>query len=95
VACPEIEDEDYALPCSAIPVGFRVLGEETKVLVVELYCPNATRLHDLFMDKYGATHDYDGYIPHITVAKNFTGPVPNEIPELEIKFSDKAVEELK
>lgn len=95
--CTDIAKEDFSLPCGAIPTGFRILGEETKVLVLEIYCPNATRLHELFMEKYGATHDYDEYIPHITIASDFTGEVPVELPDLDvnIEFTEKVVEELK
>jgi hypothetical protein len=92
--CPEVAKEDFDLPCGAIPIGFRILGVETKVLVLELYCPNATRLHELFMEKYGATHDYNEYIPHITVATNFEGEVPTDVPELEIEFTGRTIEEL-
>lgn len=92
--CSDIADEDFGLPCDAVPVGFRILGVDTKVLVLELYCPNATRLHELFMEKYGATHDYEEYIPHITVAKDFDGQVPADVPEMTIKFNRKVVEAL-
>jgi hypothetical protein len=93
-ACPEIAKEDFSLPCSAIPVGFKILGTEKKVLVLEIYCPNATRLHDLFMEKYGATHDYPDFIPHITVASDFEGEVPIDIPEIQIDFTGFTIEEL-
>ena len=93
-ACPDVATEDFGLECQAIPTGFRVLGSEKPVLVLELYCPNAVRLHELFMEKYGATHDYPEYIPHVTVAKDFEGEIPKDIPEIEIVFDRKTVEEL-
>jgi hypothetical protein len=92
--CPDISGEDFGNPCRAIPVGFKVLGKEKKVLVLEVYCPNAVRLHNLFMEKYGATHDYPEYIPHITVAGEFDGEIPADIPEFEIEFSGQKIEEL-
>lgn len=92
--CPDIAKEDFALPCEAVPIGFKVLGEDKKVLVLEIYCPNASRLHDLFMEKYGATHGFPEYIAHITVAKDFEGEPPVDVPEFNIEFSGLMVEEL-
>lgn len=93
-SCPDIANEDFGLPCKALPIGFRILGTEEKVLVLEIYCPDATRLHELFMDKHGATHDYPKYIPHITIAGEFNGNLPADIPEFEIEFVGYKVEEL-
>jgi 2'-5' RNA ligase len=93
-ACPDVAHENFNLPCKALPIGFRILGTDKKVLVLELYCPNATRLHELFMGKHNATHDYPEYIPHITIASDFDDKVPIEVPEIEIEFSGMTVEEL-
>lgn len=92
--CPDIAKEDFGLPCEALPKGFKILGTDKPVLVLEIYCPNAVRLHDLFMEKYGATHDYPEYIAHITVAKDFQGEVPSDVPDFNIEFSGMMVEEL-
>ena len=92
--CPTISSEDYGLPCQAIPVEFRVLGTDSPVLVLEVYCPDAVNLHSRFRLKHGATHDYPEYIPHITVAKNFQGEVPKEIPEFDIEFTGFNIMEL-
>ncbi len=94
-SCPDVAKEDFALPCEAIPIGFKILGEDKKVLVLEVYCPNASRLHNLFKEKYGAIHDFPEYIAHITVAKNFEhDEPPKDIPEFNIEFSGMMVEEL-
>ena len=92
--CPNIGKEDFALPCEAIPTGFKILGTDSAVLVLEVYCPNALRLHDLFMEKHGATHDYPEYIAHITVAKDFDGEVPKDVPDFNIEFTGMMIEEL-
>lgn len=92
--CDNISKADFNLPCKALPIGFKILGDETKVLVLELYCPNAKDLHNTFLEKYGATHDYDEYIPHITIAKDFSGDLPIDIPDIEIIFIDKIIEKL-
>ncbi len=93
-SCPDVIKEDFGLPCKALPIGFKILGTDKKVLVLEIYCPNAVRLHELFMEKHGATHDYPEYIPHITVAGEFDGELPTDIPEFEIEFSGQKMEEL-
>lgn len=92
--CPDAANEDFNLPCKAIPTGFKILGTDTKVLVLEIYCPNAVRLHELFKEKYNATHDYPEYVSHITVSGEFDGDIPTEVPEFDIEFDDYAVEEL-
>lgn len=93
-ACPKVANEDFKLPCAAIMKNFKVLGEEKKVLVMELFCPHARWLHDQFMKKHGATHDYDEYIPHITVAKDFTGNIPEGIFDKDIDFNGQTISEL-
>lgn len=92
--CHDVSKEDFNLPCKAIPTGFKILGTDTKVLVLEIFCPNAVRLHNLFKEKYNATHDYPEYVSHITVSGEFEGEVPIELPEFEIEFDDFVVEEL-
>jgi hypothetical protein len=94
VSCPDVAHEDFNLPCKAMIIGFKVLGAEKKVLVAELYCPNAARLHELFMEKHGATHDYPEYIPHVTIAEDFDGEIPVDIPDFDIVFTGMTVEEL-
>ncbi|HEY6436618.1 MAG TPA: hypothetical protein VIY47_08510 [Ignavibacteriaceae bacterium] len=92
--CLDVAKEDFGLPCKGLAIGFKILGVEKKVLVLELYCPDAIRLHELFMEKHGATHDYDEYIPHITIAEEFEGELPTDIPEFEIEFNGQKIEEL-
>lgn len=92
--CPDVTNEDFALPCKAMAKGYKVLGVNDKVLVLELYCPNAKRLHELFREKYNASHDYDEYIPHITISSKFNGETPIELPEFEIEFVDSEVSAL-
>lgn len=92
--CPDVAGEDFNLPCKAIPTGFKVLGTDTKVLVLEIYCPNAVRLHELFKEKYNATHDYPEYVSHITISGEFDGDIPVDVPMFDIVFDRAVVEEL-
>lgn len=93
--CSEISEVDFNLPCKALPIGYKIFGKEKKVLVLELYCPNAVKLHNLFMSKYDAIHDYDEYIPHITIAEEYKGELPIDIPEIEITFNGFSIEEIR
>lgn len=94
-ACPEVANEDFGLPCAAMMKGFKILGEDKKVLVMELFCPRAKQLHNMFIEKHGATHDYPDYIPHITVAKDFAGSsVPVDIFDGDIEFNGQTISEL-
>ena len=92
--CPEISRENFNLPCKALPIGYKILGTDKKVLVLELYCPNAVNLHNLFMEKHGATHDYEEYIPHVTIANNFEGDLPVNLPDMELIFNGRTIEVL-
>jgi hypothetical protein len=93
-SCPEILNESFGLPIEATMKGFKVLGEDSKVLVLELFCPEVKQLHDTFRKKYGAAHSFDSFIPHITIAKDFEGELPNGIYEDIIEFTGIKVEEL-
>lgn len=55
------------LNVSAGVVGYRVFGDETRILVLELDCPTLTDRFEEAMDS-GATYDFPEYIPHITLS---------------------------
>lgn len=94
VPCPGVKNVNFELPFGAIMKNFKILGNDSKVLVMEIYCPAARALHDEMCNVHGAHHDYDSYIPHITIAKDFAGDLPTEIYEGEIEFTGMVVEEL-
>jgi hypothetical protein len=48
--------------------GFKKIGEKGKALVMELNSPELVKRHKEIRRKYGATHDWDEYIPHITLS---------------------------
>jgi len=91
--CPSVAEEDFNLPCKGTPKGYKLLGTDNIVLVLELECENAVHLHDKFMKDHGATHDYDSYIPHVTLSKSYSGTIlPTELPPFDIVFTGKTVE---
>jgi hypothetical protein len=91
--CPDVAQEDFNLPCKGTPKGYKLLGTDNMVLVLELECSNAVHLHELFMQQYGATHDYDSYIPHVTLTRSYNGTIlPTELPPFDIVFTGNTVE---
>ncbi len=93
--CPDVAKAEFGLPFEAIMKGFQVFGEESKVLVIELLCPDAKTLHDNFIEKFGATHKFPEYVPHITIAKDFTGELPEDMFDGTITFNGQTISELK
>lgn len=93
--CPDVIEENFNIPCVGTPKNYKILGTDTQVLVLELDCDNAEYLHNLFMEKYGATHDYPEYIPHITLTRSYSGTtLPSELPPFDILFTERKVEEI-
>lgn len=41
---------------------------EDKCLVIKLNCPRLYQRHHMIRAKHGATHDFETYIPHITLS---------------------------
>lgn len=63
-------------------------------LVLALDFPSAVDYHNHFMDM-GATYDYLEYIPHITIATNYTDAIiPTNLPPFTLKFDKLVVEPL-
>lgn len=48
--------------------GFKKLGENENCLVMELNSPAIVKRHKDIRRIHGATHDFDDYIPHITLS---------------------------
>ena len=54
--------------------GYKKLGKDKNCLVMELDAPAMVKRHKQIRKEHGATHDWDSYIPHITLsteAKDF------------------------
>lgn len=63
-------------------------------LVLALDFPSAVEYHNHFMSM-GATYDYPEYIPHITIATNYTDAViPTTLPHFALRFDRLVVEPL-
>jgi len=62
----------YKTPLKATVTGFKTFKtqEGHNALVLQLDCPEMVKRHKQLVKEYGATHDYDEYIPHITLSYN-------------------------
>lgn len=54
------------------PIKFSVLNN---ALVIEVKSPWMSNRHNEIRRKYDAPHDFDRYIPHITIAYDFDGDI--------------------
>ena len=80
------------LPINAETAGLKIFKQQNgkNCLVTVLKSKDLTAHHETIMDKYGATYDFDTYIPHITLsydigdldAKNY------KLPKMKIGFDN-------
>jgi 2'-5' RNA ligase len=83
-------------PFTAIAKEWRIFPSQDTghCLVLVLDCIEATEMHNEFMSM-GATYDYPEYIPHITIATNYTDAImPQVVPYFSLKFDKLIVEPL-
>ena len=87
---PELETKEVHLPQSATVSGWEKLGN---TLVLLLESKSIEKLHT-DAKKMGATHDFPEFIPHVSIASDYTGELPEEIPDFKLFFNEYKVEEL-
>lgn len=69
------------------PIGFDQFGKDPdkKYLVIKVKCLQATKRWQHYIDQ-GASYDFDDYLPHVTIAQNFSGDITkldlDSLPEL-------------
>lgn len=90
-AVPEISKLNPKLPIKVKAIGWDIFGDD--LLVLKLDSTKLGAVYDANIDM-GATSDYDEYIPHISVAANYTGELPKEVPAFLIVLEEYIVEEL-
>jgi len=89
---PELEKMDPKLPIYVKPIGWDIFGKD-KLLVLKLDPIEIEKIHDEAIS-LGATDDFPDFIPHISVAINFTSDIPSEIPKLKFKLNSYVTEDL-
>lgn len=67
---PEAKHYDMELPINAKTSGLKIFKQQNgkNCVVVTIKSEDLSTHHDTIMDKYGATYDFDSYIPHITLS---------------------------
>ena len=78
-------------PISAKAIGYDIFDDN--LLVIRLHCPQATSIFNELVSN-GATYDFPSYVPHITVAANWKGQVPELVPKNIIWFDSYDYEDL-
>ena len=48
--------------------------------------PELEKAHKEIRDKYGATHDYPDYHPHVTISYDYPDELPTEVPDMELEY---------
>jgi hypothetical protein len=81
---PDVADIPVKLPFSATVKEWKVFGDH-KMLVAALHAPEAQKLFSKTIEM-GAKTDYPEYVPHITVALEYEGDVPESTPDFKIVF---------
>ena len=77
--------------------GYAIFGEQEgmRILVAKLHAPAVVKRHNFLMAKYGATHDYPDFNPHISLCYDFNGDI-DKIPPFthHIILGDEYTEDL-
>jgi len=72
VVCEGISSLTPQAPITATPIGFTLFDTDgDTALVLVLDSPGLHELHNICRDKFGATHDYPTYTPHLTLTYNY------------------------
>jgi hypothetical protein len=80
----------YKIHKPAKIIKWEQLGESLALMIDS---PVAHKIHN-FCIKHGGTHDYDEYIPHITISYNWNKPLPTNLPTFPVVLDEIRVNEL-
>lgn len=82
---PKLQNlNNYILNKSAKIVEWKKLKN---ALVLMLDFPEAHVIHK-FCKKHGGTHDYNEYVPHITIDYDYNKDIPLELPDFSVNFKN-------
>lgn len=81
---------EYELQKPAKITEWKKLGD---ALVLMIDSPACHTIHN-FCKRHGGTHDYDAYIPHITIDYNWTKSLPKILPNFPVILESIRVNEL-
>ena len=92
--CPHIAEVKVAMPILAKPTYLEEV--QPGVVILNLNCPKACELFNLFHKDYNATHDFECYKPHITLSYD-SGKIDIrsiDVPNMTIRFVQCHIEPL-
>lgn len=94
---PEVEDYKIKLPINASIKEWKIFSTQsnTQCLVAIMDSEQLTNDHNTIKQRYGATHDYPDYHPHVTVSYDFgSNTVPSEVPSMELNYDKVEIKPL-
>lgn len=89
---PDVKNISLELPISATIKEWKILGKDN-MLVIVLESREIVSLHEE-TKALGAKWEYAEFIPHISVAFNYKGELPQKLPNIKIKFTEFKVSAL-
>lgn len=84
-AVPEVANIPTKFPIVAKPKEWKIFGTDN-LLVLAIDSEPIVKLFDETI-ALGAKTDYPSFIPHISVAKNYTDQIPSDLPQIDIIFN--------
>ena len=94
---PEVENYKFDLPIKCEISSFEIFTTQsnTQCLVAKLSSECLTSIHNDIRKKYGATHDFPSYKPHVTLSYDYgSDEVPKDLPKIPLTFDKVAVKPL-
>lgn len=94
---PSVANHKFNLPLTGSIKEWKIFpsGESNKCLVAIIESDELHKLHEAIRSKYGATHDFPDYHPHITLSYDYgNNKVPNSLPVIPIKYDSTVIEPL-
>lgn len=91
VGVPKAKSYDLNLPINATIKEWKLFDTQTgdKCLVGVVDSKELVNHHNNLKEKYGATHGFPEYHPHITVSYNYKGEIPKDVPAFNITFDKR------
>lgn len=94
---PSVTNYKFTFPIEGTIKEWKIFpsGESNKCLVAIIDCDELHNLHTKIREKYGATHDFPDYHPHITLSYDYgNNKVPPSLPDVPISYGSRTIEPL-
>lgn len=92
---PDVKSYNFDLPIIGQFADFDIfMSGDKRCLVAKVDSRDLHHYHNDIMQRYGATHDFDDYAPHVTLSYDYVGPVPNDPLDVELTYTTIGIEPL-